>query len=270
MIKSIKELSYGILHDGILSGRRFFLLDRDATFPDPQSEPRSVCHSKCGLVLQMKEPGNISHFETHLKKCKSNKTAGMPTLKSLFEKQSTGKTAPTKKVSSPTAQLTCHGLMEINHPEIPKYLQHSPARGGGALTLDAIATQLFKKSFSKLSLDRQKKVRSSQQAQLQWYNEAEFGRIFSSTCMKISGASSYLRGPCSECLALLNDKNFRQALSKPIPQPENVKFMPKYWIDIKAVEFWGDIHGIQPLIEAYDKVWLPMQFYFVIDACFKY
>lgn len=233
-------------------------LDRKASFPDPPGAPRSVRHSKCGRIVQMKEPYNIANFETHLKTCRSNKTAGMPTLESLFNKQPKipEKTVPSPptKCTVPPQPETCPGLTEVDHPEIPKYLKRSPASGGGAPSLDTIANQLWKKKYSKLSSEQQKKVWSSQRAQLRWYNDAEFVRVFSSSCMKFS----HLSKPCDKCRALLDDKRFRQALSVPIPAPENIRFTPKHWINVKAVELWGDIHGIRPLVEAYEKVWLIM------------
>ena len=232
-------------------------LDRKASFPDPHGAPRSVRHSKCGRIVQMKEPYNVANFETHLKTCRSNKTAGMPTLESLFNKQpkipEKTPSPPNKCAVSPQPE-TCPGLTEVDHPEIPKYLKRSPASGGGAPSLDTIANQLWKKKYSKLSSEQQKKVWSSQRSQLRWYNDAEFVRVFSSACMKYS----HLSKPCDQCSALLDDKRFRQALSVPTPAPENIRFTPKHWINTKAVELWGDIHGIRPLVEAYEKVWLIM------------
>ena len=227
-------------------------LDKNASFPDPHGAPRSVRHSKCGRIVQMKEPYNVANFESHLKTCRSNKTAGMPTLESLFNKLP--KTTPTKSATLPLpSPEPCPGLTETDHPEIPKYLKRSPACGGGAPSLDTISNQLWKKQFSKLSPAHKQKVWSSQRAQLRWYNDFKFVRVFSSSCTKISNISKP-QTPCHQCSALLDDKGFRQALSVPIPAPENVKFMPKHWINTKAIELWGDIHGIRPLIEAYDKV----------------
>ena len=228
-------------------------LDKNASFPDPHGAPRSIRHSKCGRIVQMKEPYNVANFETHLKTCKSNKTSGMPTLESLFNKQSKTPEKTTTKSATPPLPEPCPGLTETNHPGIPKYLKRSPACGGGAPSLDTIASQLWKKKFSELSSAQQQKAWSSQRAQLRWYNDAEFGRVFSSVCMKFSHLSRPQK-PCDQCSALLDDKGFRQALSVPTPAPENVRFTPKHWINTKAIELWGDIHGIRPLVEAYDKV----------------
>jgi hypothetical protein len=225
-------------------------LDRNASFPDPHGAPRSIRHSKCGRIVQMKEPYNVANFESHLKTCKSNKTSGMATIESLFNKQP--KILPSARAVPPLPE-PCPGLRETDHPEISKYLKRSPARGGGAPSLDTIASQRWKKKFSKLSPAQQQKTWSSQRAQLRWYNDAEFGRVFSSACMKLSHPSKPQK-PCDQCSALLDDKGFHQALSVPIPAPENVRFTPKHWIDTKAIELWGDIHGIRPLVEAYDKV----------------
>ena len=233
-------------------------LDKNVSFPDPHGAPRSIRHSKCGRIIQMKEPYNIANFETHLKTCRSNKTAGMPTLESLFNRQPK---IPEKTVSAQTTKAIspppepCPGLTEADHPEILKYLKRSPACGGGAPSLDTIASQLWKKKFSKLSPAQQQKVWSSQRAQLRWYNDIKFSRVFSSACTKFSHLLKPQK-PCDQCSALLDDKGFCQALSVPIPAPENVRFTPKHWINTKAIELWGDIHEIRPLVEAYDKVWV--------------
>lgn len=113
---------------------KIFLLDRDAIFNE--SEPKSVRHSKCRKLLQMKEPYNVANFEIHVAKCKVCTTS---TIENMFKNQ-----PPRKRVKiERQPQIACPGLNVSNHPRIPLYLERTPATGGGSLRIDKVSMSLY-------------------------------------------------------------------------------------------------------------------------------
>lgn len=245
--------------------RKIHLCDRNATFNE--NEPRSVRHSKCGKILQMKEPYNIQvgNFETHVAKCKKTSTVGMPTLASMFSNQLRTQIPKVKDDSEaaakPSIPTPCPGLSASNHPRIPIYLKRSPAHGGGAMRIDKLASSLYPDTpYSLLSNRKQVDVRAAQKTQYRWRNEPNLVKIYSTSCKKTAHISGFDNSPapCYECQALLNDTLFRKALARDLPDPENVKYTPKVYINNDAIEKWGNIHQLAPLIREFETVCIPV------------
>ena len=238
--------------------RKIHLCDQNATFYE--NEPRSVRHSKCGKILQMKEPYNIAYFENHVAKCKKTTAAGMPTLASMFSNQLRTQVPKVKVEAKPSNPTPCPGLSASNHSRIPIYLKRSPAQGGGAMRIDKLSSSLYPDTpYSLLSNQKQVDVRAAQKTQYRWRNEPDLVKIYSTACKKTSHISDFDNSPapCYECQALLNDTLFRKALARDLPDPENVKYTPKVYINNDAVEKWGNIHQLAPLIREFEKVRSP-------------
>ena len=235
--------------------RKIRLCDRNATFNE--NEPRSVRHSKCGKLLQMKDPYNIGNFEKHVANCKKTTTVGMPTLASMFSNQlrtQVPKVKDTAKFSIPTP---CPGLSASNHPRIPIYLKRSPAPGGGAMRIDRLASSMYPDTpYSQLSDGKRLDVRAAQKTQNRWRNEPNLAKIYSTACKRIAHISDLdsSPAPCYECQVLLIDTSFRKALARDLPDPANVKYTPKVYINDDAIEKWGNIHQLEPLIREFEKV----------------
>jgi hypothetical protein len=238
--------------------RKIHLCDRNATFNE--NEPRSVRHSKCGKLLQMKEPYNIGNFENHVAKCKKTTAVGMPTLASMFSNQLRTQVPKVKDKpeTKPTAIPTpCPGLSASNHPRIPIYLKRSPAPGGGAMRIDKLASSLYPNTpYSHLSDGKRVDVRAAQKTQHRWRNEPNLVKIYSMACKKTAHKSDFDNSPspCYECQALLKDTLFRKALARDPPDPANVKYTPKVYINTDAIEKWGNIHQLAPLLREFEKV----------------
>jgi len=63
------------------------ILKEDPDTEFDKKKPFSVCHSKCGDIVKIKEPYNSTHFCDHSKNCtkesrKRRPAAGMPSLAS--------------------------------------------------------------------------------------------------------------------------------------------------------------------------------------------
>ena len=249
--------------------RKVYLCDRNATFNE--NEPKSVRHSKCGKILQMKEPYNIGNFENHVAKCKTTTTVGMPTLASMFTNQLRNQVPKVKDEAKPSIPTPCPGLSASNHPRIPIYLKRSPAHGGGAMRIDRLSSSLYPDTpYSLLSDRKQVNVRAAQKIQYRWRNEPNLGKIYSTACKKTAHISGFDNSPapCYECQALLKDSLFRKALARDLPDPANVKYTPKVYINNDAIEKWGNIHRLAPLIRKFEMVCSPAIELYPILMCF--
>lgn len=110
------------------------------------------------------------------------------------------------------------------------------------------------RGYGNLSPKEKNDVRLSQRLQYLWRNENDLGKVFSTSCMKeVRTRTRDPVRPCSQCLSLLKNKNFKQALKKEQPNNKNMKFMPKAWRDEKAAAKWGHITGLKPIMEAHQK-----------------
>lgn len=234
---------------------KVILLDRDAI-----TEPKSVRHSKCGKFIQMKEPYNIAYFESHVAKCKKRTTSNMMTIKNMFKNHPQPKREKIdSKPSTTSTRIPCPGLSASDHPRIPLYLERTPATGGGSSKINKISASLYPEvRYTDLSTEEQQNVLAAQRLERRWRNEHDLQRVYSMECKKVaqtseSSLNDYV-GPCYQCLAILSDPGFRKVLLKEKPDSENVKYTPKMWINDDAVVKWGNIRGLMPIIQEFNKV----------------
>ncbi|KAI0054687.1 hypothetical protein BV25DRAFT_1770662, partial [Artomyces pyxidatus] len=102
--------------------------------------------------------------------------------------------------------------------------------GGGAPPLPKIARMLFgAKDFSSLSEDDKDTVFAKEEKLYRWKNLPNPKRVESATCQEsvmVPEARNDEKFVCSDCLRLLKDKVFKNALARPMPDEENLKFTP--------------------------------------------
>lgn len=196
---------------------KIFRLDHDTIFNE--SEPKSVRHSKCKKLLQMKEPYNVSYFEIHVAKCKIR--TNTLTIENMFKNQPPRKR--TKIERQPSTQIACPGLSISNHPRIPLYLERTRATGGGSSRIDKVSASLYPETrYANLSAEEQQNVIATQRLHRRWRNEHDLQKVYSLECNKIAHTSPFSDSvaPCYQCTALLNNQSFLKVLSKEKPDPE--------------------------------------------------
>lgn len=236
--------------------KKVTLLDSDAILNT--TEPKSVRHSKCGKFIQMKEPYNIAYFESHVEKCKIRTTSNTLTIKNMFKNHPQPKREKKDRKPLPhSTRIPCPGLSASDHSRIPLYLERTPATGGGSSKINKFSVSLYPDvHYIDLSAEEQQNVLAAQRFERRWRNEHDLKRVYSMECMKVAQTSSvndYV-GPCYQCLAILSDPGFWKVLFKEKPDPENVKYTPKMWINDDAIVKWGNICGLMPIIQEFDKV----------------
>jgi hypothetical protein len=224
-----------------------------------------VRHSLCGNELRMKEPYNTGRFTEHISRCtgptkksklSASNTRTLTAMSAKFNWDTFKKDPAESSSKSQPVSCPCPGLTAANNECIAVYLNHTPATGGGAPSLDSIVKSIFpKKDFTSLSDRRKLEIQSAQCLEYQWHNHADFKKVYSASCCKnVQVQPNDTVPPCSKCLQLLQNKNFKQALLKERPEDKNYKFMPRTYLNEKTLEQYGLITGLKPIINAHRKV----------------
>jgi hypothetical protein len=226
---------------------------------------RKVRHSKCGTAIKMAEPYRINRFLEHLPKCtgvpKSKRSgAGMPTISSMFSSAATS-TSSKKKTPGVLREFPCPGLSRVNHDHIPVYLDRTGVSGGGGTNLENLCNEMYLgKEFASLPDDQQLEVRAAQRATHLWHNEHDLLRIYSTSCQKMvrfrdgNPIGTPLTSSCVDCMALLQNKNFKIALARNRPDDKNYKFLNKVYRNESTAALYGRITGLKTIMDAHAKV----------------
>ncbi|KAI0301414.1 hypothetical protein BC826DRAFT_1102007 [Russula brevipes] len=197
----------------------------------------SVKHSRCGSWIRMAAPYSIERFKTHvLKPCSFSTTAGgMKTLSSygvivLPMNASSSLSASSRKSSTACGPLPCPGLTEKNDRRITQYINRTSATSAGGIDVRVVAKDLFRDDYNNLSEKKKGLARQKQMQTHTWSVDrmrSSIHAIGTSACrgnavLAIDGAL----GPCNQCLALLSQRAFRNAISREIPKNENRVYVP--------------------------------------------
>lgn len=126
----------------------------------------------------------------------------------------------------------CPGLQSVDDPRILSYLQRTSIPGGGSKPRHVLCKNLFGEEIrlSDLTPKQMNKLRRVEQLDYLWINVHSTLSVHSSSCLKVLRLTEAQleKGswPCSSCRDLLALKTFRNTISRPIPDPANVKFTP--------------------------------------------
>lgn len=250
---------------------KILVLDKEAEF-DVEEDPRKVRHSVCTKISTMEEVYHVKAFKDHIGRCKGiTKSAlkkmppkGIASLKTMFAKQAVPrKVAPLPKI----IDTFCPGINPSNvtpeqRVQIINYMMRTPSTGGGAQSLDLITETVFPgRSYCDLDQQEKNEIRATQSQQHRWKIYSDDQKIYSTSCIKkLRIRANTIPVPaCSECTSLFEDRGFKIALGRPIPQSKNAKFTPKVYIDKAAVEKYGRMSGLGSLLDEYTKVSIPIQ-----------
>ncbi|CAG8455052.1 21251_t:CDS:2 [Dentiscutata erythropus] len=119
------------------------------------------------------------------------------------------------------------------------------AVSGGAPLVKIVAQELFpdkftentKFSYSKLSSNQSKRLNDELSTRSKWKIDQKCLCIHSSVCEIYTDQIERL---CAKCILLTKDPN---ALSKPMPKPENRRFTPKFYFRNNLIlKFLGNLH----------------------------
>ncbi len=182
----------------------------------------------------------------------------MKEIHSYFQRQSqsTNDSSPqatSSQVVHSSSLLPCPGLQSTDHRGIEKYLGRTGAFGGGGSSITAIAEQLYRKRFVKLSENQKQQVRIAQMHEWEWRNDHENDAVYSVNCTKVSrillqlplkkqkghGKTAGVALPCHACLAVLELKVFKNAIRVPLLEDNNYKYLPKHYCNVKLAALYA-------------------------------
>ncbi|KAF8161505.1 hypothetical protein B0H34DRAFT_767050, partial [Crassisporium funariophilum] len=124
-------------------------------------------------------------------------------------------------------EVPCPGVTVSDDPRVLQYLKRTGASGGGGRSLPVIAKQLFKRLFSQLSKEKNRKVVVDTQIQeWKWKNDHVNHRVYATHCQqRVIDRSPKPPHPCPECDSVFHSRAFKSAIRKPIPSDKTSKFV---------------------------------------------
>jgi hypothetical protein len=215
---------------------------------------QDVRHSTCGRWYKTKEPYDTYHFRKHVnKQCSSlphTASAGIPTVAQWQQKYNIDVHSP-HTAGQPQHHFPCPGITDKDDARITIYLGRTGALGGGARSVTVIAKERFHKLFSKLSKRRKQEVLDTQMHEHAWQNDHDHNHIFAHNCLKqVVEPGTERAHLCTNCISLLHNRRFQQALRRPRPKDKNFIHINKRWRPSgKLVELFGRVSGLREIIE---------------------
>ncbi|KAG8757304.1 hypothetical protein FRC11_004663 [Ceratobasidium sp. 423] len=238
--------------------------------------PLFVCHSLCLKWIKLDGPGRTSKWVQHVDNCVSNggkcknaksRPTGTPTIDTMFKKQSDqpqttpaststtapGSLVPSKSCSRSPSPLTvpCRGL-RIEHDErVPNITSRSPI--GGRTSIWIMARHLYNTEYQNLTPAQKDDVRMATTATARWlvYLEPQ-PHIRSHKCTGNCDPAMANLTPtdiCNPCSDLLCMKLFRNALNRPLPPDEKLKYVPNIHHNKAQAVLYGKYVGLKDVIE---------------------
>ncbi|KAH7905193.1 hypothetical protein BJ138DRAFT_1130617 [Hygrophoropsis aurantiaca] len=210
-----------------------------------------VQHSGCGKWYRQKAPYDTSRFVSHVRQCQAKGRATSITdwLKKAPTSQAVVKKPMKTNKPSNDIQLPCLGITPEVAPLLPDYLLRTPAQGGGARLPHKIAFEVYGITYAHLNNAQKKHVDTLLRHEQTWFNDRVLGRVYATDCQKTVAQSPGNKQMCTSCSLVLSSKNFKTALRKPLPAPENLIFLNKKYLNESLAHIYAKTKGLQALFE---------------------
>jgi len=133
-------------------------------------------------------------------------------------------------------------------------MSRTSSTGGGAPSRHTIAKGLFKSKgevlWKDLSARQQKMVLRREELTQLWKISRSTSSIFSSACeVTVHGSASAPLRPCSECDGLYKVHKFLVAINRPMPNEEDMKYVPKAYRNPELGTIYLKYKGVRELVE---------------------
>ena len=240
--------------------------ESECCLSDPHADFRygenwQVFHSQCGKWLAMTEAYNSTRFRQHIKGCKKMGSGSkFMTLNSFVvkgpAKQMEAKiTVKAAARSDDVAEYPCLGITASHDKRVTRFITRTGAEGGGARSVTKITNKLFNKTYRELSERKKSQVDAAQMHKWSFCFDRLRMAIHSSKCKRFVSASQGEDGlhTCNECLGMYNsDQRLKSGLQKPMPKPENFKYLNQQYQGKSTAERYAKTQGLLEIIQ--DKV----------------
>ncbi|EJD33466.1 hypothetical protein AURDEDRAFT_76968, partial [Auricularia subglabra TFB-10046 SS5] len=129
-------------------------------------------------------------------------------------------------------------------------LRHSAMPGGGAPSRPKLASELFGKPYRNFSPAQRRRVHTTETHRYRWLNRHSLQAVFSPDCRKTVRVREDANAvPCDSCGSILAMKEFRNALARPIPPDDRLKFVPECWREPATGHLYLRFHGLADLVD---------------------
>ena len=198
----------------------------------------------------------------------------MPTLKSMgffIPKKEANASASIKaatkhdppKVKAAQVEYPCPGLSDADDVRISKYLSRTQVLQAGSVSLRKIVEEIHGTNVRYVDLDEaeKKQVEDEHEHRQTWRNVHERKKVYAIECHKvISRPHNGERAlPCSNCLAVLRSKKFKNALQRDPPDEKNAIYVPKKFRNTQIAQIYARCRGLQGIVEnavsCYYHIW---------------
>ena len=256
--KSLREGTFKIKKNALNKWRQNILSDDPYAEFDPLKDIRAVRHSGCGSFFIVKEPFDLTRWRSHLKACNKKPRKKAVATQSLFAMGFTSKNTTATAMSmsgigrssKEPSMKPCPGISELDNAQVHAYLHRTAVPGGGGQRIDAIAKDLFKKTFGKLSKARKEEVMTAQVHGHRWKNDHQRLHVFSTSCQQSTPDRTPNRAlPCESCQAVFKSREFKTAIQKPTPQAKNQIYTNNQFRNKLLGEIYGRTIGLKDIIE---------------------
>ncbi|KDQ08083.1 hypothetical protein BOTBODRAFT_119147 [Botryobasidium botryosum FD-172 SS1] len=135
-----------------------------------------------------------------------------------------------------------------------RYLHHTGIPGGGAPNRSKLALDKYRCMWKDLREAQKKKVVKEESAQYTWINRHNLLSVFSIDCKKciLTYTEPSARGenpPCDPCADILDDKRFKNALRRKMPNEDHMRFAPTQYRPELLSTIWAMQAGVRQLVE---------------------
>lgn len=248
----------------VVQAKRFETWKKKITNLDPnarfdRSNPQKVLHSRCSTWLLVKEPGDATRFKKHVEICQAKPVPQRGTLvgmgwltmkKDVEIGDGVGRERDGgKREGNGFKTMPCRGVSEMDNPVIEQYLKRTGAGGGGGRSIHVISGARFRREFKGLTSGEKEEVQATQRAEWKWTNDHTNRRVHASNCQRFTSSDFLASSLCAECKDLLNLKQFTDAIQKPMPSDENLKFNNIRYLNPALVDLYKRSRGLRSIIE---------------------
>ncbi|KAF9784786.1 hypothetical protein BJ322DRAFT_1196341 [Thelephora terrestris] len=238
------------------------ILNLDPSAQFDQKDPMRVFHSRCSTWLRTKEPGDTTRFRQHGEMCRAKPVPAHGTLMGmgwLVKKEARtsgdgkdeGRSEREEGVED-VRKMPCRGASAMDNTLIDRYLKRTWVGGGGGRSIHVVSRERFKKEFRYLTRAQREEVQMTQRAEWRWTNDHINARVHSRKCKLFTSSRSLASSLCVECEALLNLKAFTDAIRKPMPLDENLKFTNTQYLHPDLKHLYTKVKGLRAIIEQTD------------------
>ncbi|KAG8707767.1 hypothetical protein FRC09_001628 [Ceratobasidium sp. 395] len=261
-LKSLKERTFVLDPKKWREFRKSILeIDNGAAF-NPEKDPRLVRCLKCGQWLSMHLPYHVRNFKKHsqLADCRKQLPQEGTALLSSFPgftlmKSSKLRALQPQKPPVVLKKSACRGLGEGDYEGIDRYISRTSYSGGGSHSVTKYAEELFGRKYRELEAHEKDQITARSYQDQRWRVAHIAKVIYSTNCLQTveHPTDATKPPPCTNCCAVLDIPEFKNAVRRPTKEPKNLKYTNARFLNSSAGVIYAATKGVSDLLNGDDK-----------------